>query len=263
MTKNKERAFVNYYKRIKLLPHEKLRHYANEKDVNIEIPFRVFISAPSGSFKTNWLRNCIDQMGCFHRFYFFIEHPDEPLYRSWFEDIRRVEKKLHRKMLYISKDPAELGKIIFNPKYNNLVIFDDMITQPKESHRYIDSLFASGRKSHCSLVYISQEFKGISKFLKRQKTQAVLKGAGDVYELQHLVRANGFMSGMNNHDLTRLFGEIVSNPLDALVLDFSSNCKQINRVRKNFTGIDITEKKREWARKDREEPEDIVKFVNN
>jgi ABC-type lipoprotein export system ATPase subunit len=89
---------INFYDRLpKNMSGGKLT-YPNQKQINIDLPFRMMIVGASGSGKTNTLLNIIRDMGCFQKYYLFARNLDQPLYKFFISRLAEIAKKAHVKL---------------------------------------------------------------------------------------------------------------------------------------------------------------------
>src|SRR6185437_4830671 len=121
----------NYYANIKQKKEDVIdRSYPKEKLLNMTLPFRCLMCAPSGAGKTNLLRHIIDEIGIWDRIILWAKDLEEPLYKDLIERCRKAEKKFKVQiMLAITegKDLPDLDKDI-DKKHNTVLICDDLIT---------------------------------------------------------------------------------------------------------------------------------------
>jgi hypothetical protein len=138
----------------------------NYKNHNIEIPFRMIISAPSGAGKTNFLLNLICSMeNTFYRIIICVKNKAEPLYEM-------IEEKLNSgktKQIEIYED-GEVPKLP-DDKKNRLIVFDDLLY---DNQSEIKQYFIRGRKKGFSCIYLTQSYFKTPKDLRLQCNYIVL-----------------------------------------------------------------------------------------
>ena len=148
-------SLINCYKHI---PKKYLSNpYYNPNPLLPQHPFRMLICGASNTGKTNTLLNVVDQSQNFHKIYLLSKKLDEPLYQFLIDTWLKKSKKLDAELIFTSNDindtptPDDLDESI-----QNLIIFDDMITERNLSK--VSELFIRGRKSNCSLIFITQSY---------------------------------------------------------------------------------------------------------
>ena len=143
----------------KLIPTKYLKEdYINpNKQLPIKHPFRLCIVGSSGSGKTSSLIWLIEESRAFHKIYLYAKKLDEPLYQFLIDEWGKRSKKQDKTLIEYSEsldDTVSLSDI--DESIQNLIIFDDMIVQ--KNLKYVEELFIRGRKSNCSIIFISQSY---------------------------------------------------------------------------------------------------------
>ena len=181
----------NYYELIKPAKGEKKRDhsYANEDKVNIELPARILIAAPSGAGKTNTMRNIIDDIGVFDKICLWAKDLEEPLYKDLIEKCRKVEAKLKVQIMLAITSGANLPSIDdWDPKENNLLICDDLITEDAKSLALLDPYFVRGRKKEITMFFLTQGFFDVPKLIRKNVNYVILKKIKNEMDLGRITK---------------------------------------------------------------------------
>lgn len=143
--------------------------YKNHDELKIDVPMRACFIGKTGSCKTNALVALIREMGCFTRIYLFVKDPTESYYQFLIDEMREVEKKtgMDGQLIFYSNDLSQLPTYDkFNPKFNNLVVMDDLINEKSKELGTCGALWTMGRKRNISSVFISQSYFKIPKLIR-------------------------------------------------------------------------------------------------
>ena len=110
--------------------------------------------------KTNILMNIKNNSKTFHKIYLYAKKLDEPLYQCFIENWTEHDYLMGFDILECSNDINDIVDLNFvDQSIQNLIIFDDMVCE-----RNLDKVsewFIRGRKSNCSIIFISQSYFGI------------------------------------------------------------------------------------------------------
>jgi len=184
---------VNYYDKIKDST-KRDRSYKNESLMNIVLPARMMICAPSGTGKTNLLRNLIDGIGIWDKIVLWAKNLDEPLYRDFIERCRKVEKKFKTQILLAITDHKDLPDVDkdWDDKENNLLICDDLIAEDKKALAKLDPYFLRGRKKEITMFFLSQGYFDIPKLVRKNCNYVILKKMKNIKDLGRIIREFAF-----------------------------------------------------------------------
>ena len=213
--------------------------YPNYDKLRIDLPFRMLIVGSSGSGKTNALLNLIKHIGAFDRIYLYAKNLTEPLYRYLVEICKQVEKKIGSEVLTMSTDVADMPAVdSFDPKKNNLVIFDDQVAEAVSKQKAISELFIRGRKSNISAVYLSQSYFATPQLIRKNVDYIMLKKINTAKDLKRIV-AEYNLSDATPEQLMALYKAIVSKGMNNwLLIDLNAQNPAF-KYRFNYKPISI------------------------
>lgn len=140
----------------------KKKKYRNENKDSYQHPCLGVMFGKSGSGKstamTNAIVNPLTKM-TFDRLYLYAKQLDEDLYAWLIEKFEKVQAKKNKKrppndQVQIIWTGSSLDEVVpldqMDPSYQNLVIFDDMITESEANQHIILEYFIRGIKRSCS-----------------------------------------------------------------------------------------------------------------
>jgi hypothetical protein len=136
--------------------------YPNKSKINIHLPSGICVIGATGSCKTNWVLNFIEQVDSFDRVTIYAKKLDEVLYIYLIGclDAAGIEHE----------EFDNLDSVIpcseYDSKKNNLVIIDDFMSAGKSLEPICD-LFTMGRKAGITPIYLAQSyFKGVPQTIR-------------------------------------------------------------------------------------------------
>ena len=149
----------------------------------LEHPYRAMIVGATGAMKTNLFINIMVLSGVFNRKSMFdrviyvcptVDH--QPLIKEALDD-------QHERLIVISSldDLPEVDD--FKEAGPTLVCFDDLLSAGRKDTQKIERWFLKSRIKNCSLIYISQSYYGVSKTIRQQMTNLMLKNMGSLKDL--------------------------------------------------------------------------------
>jgi hypothetical protein len=149
----------------------------------LEHPYRAGIIGASGSMKTCLFVNILILSGVFNRRSMFSKviyvcptADDQPL-------IREAVDNQYDRLITIT-NLEELPEIDdYEDDGPCLVCFDDLLSANKKDTQKIERWFLKSRIKNCSLIYISQSYYGISKTIRQQLTNIMLKNLSSLKDL--------------------------------------------------------------------------------
>ena len=134
--------------------------YINPNKLMPKHPYRLCIVGASNTGKTNILMNVIELSGNFHKIYLYAKKLDEPLYQCFIDNWVARSTRLDSDLIAYSNDYNDTVSVNdLDESIQNLIVFDDMVTERNLSK--VSELFIRGRKSNCSIIFISQTYFGI------------------------------------------------------------------------------------------------------
>ncbi|GMF48564.1 unnamed protein product [Phytophthora fragariaefolia] len=150
----------NFYESI---PKSKLKRFP--KNEHFELPFRMCVASPSGSGKSNTVLYIIALLSkCFTKILISTKS-NEVLYDHLKDTIDNVEIFENGVVPAMSEYDSETSK---------LIIFDDLVLEPKKTQAQIGQYFIRGRKAGFSMIYISQSYFGIPKTIRINSQYVIL-----------------------------------------------------------------------------------------
>ena len=152
-------------------------------------PFFMIVVGKTGSGKSNIALDLVFRFAAYDRVYMYVKKPNEDkmeLVREFFAKVCEVKNEKGKiegtksdykvdDLLFIGgvndiKDPSE-----YDPEYQNLIWFDDMVVENHQER--IEETFIRGRGSNCSCIYMTQVFagkKGVPTSIREQCNYVVL-----------------------------------------------------------------------------------------
>jgi hypothetical protein len=196
----------------------------NEEIHNIKLPFRMCVSAPSGSGKTNFVINLLKQFsdgeGTFHDITICTRNKDEPLY-NW----------LHSKCpeIVIKEGIASLPILDkMDKKQNHLVVVDDLLLEKNQTP--IINYYIRCRKLNCSIIYLSQSYFDIPALIRKNCSYMIFLKLGGMREVKDILRNFGL--GVSKEQLMGMYDYATQEKFGCLLLDLEANNEK--KFRKNF-----------------------------
>ena len=217
---------VNWYKQ---MPKDMLDEPENPNfdKHGIKLPFRMVVSAPSGSGKSNFLVNLIylfsqGAKGTFADITIITRNKDEPLYNFLTKKCDQIVIKegLH--------NIPQLDK--FDKKLNHLVCFDDLVLAKDQSA--IENFYIRARKLNCSVVYLSQSFFDIPKMIRKNCSYMVFLKIGGMREVKTILR--DFSLNCSKEQLLGMYDFATKEKLSPFVIDIEEK-DNTHKFRKGFT----------------------------
>lgn len=183
----------NYYDIIDDDCKQKQFEYPNHKYTNIDLPSNMLIVGFTGSCKTNFLINFIENCACFERFTLYAKNTDEPLYRHLIKCWEHVSKVVGHKVYEVFND---IDTVIPVKDYDvdvaNLVIMDDLINEPTKKLRTLGPLLTQGRKNNITTIYISQTYFDVPSLFRKNFQYIVITKIKNLLDLKRLLKDNAF-----------------------------------------------------------------------
>jgi hypothetical protein len=203
-------SIVNFYE---IIPKKYLNETENPNydSHNIELPFRMCVVAPSGSGKTNFLMNLIREFskgkGSFQDITIVTSNKDEPLY-NWLDenfDMIRVVEGMTNTPNLDDMDKEE----------NHLVVWDDLVLNKDQNK--VEKYYMRARKMNCSVIYLSQSYYDISKFIRRNCNYLTILNLGGSKREQNAI-LNEWSTDLDKDELTAVYKDATSERMRPLII---------------------------------------------
>ncbi len=183
----------------------------NEHLHNIKIPFRMCVVAPSGTGKTNFLLNLIkvfsQGQGTFADISIITRNKDEPLYNYLSGEFEQIQ---------IKEGMSNTPKLDdMDKKYNHLVVWDDLVLS--KNLNSVEEYYMRARKKNCSVIFLSQSYYDIPKFIRKNSNYLVLLDLGGSKREQTAI-LNEWSSDLDKDELKAVYNDAVSVPLRPLII---------------------------------------------
>ena len=131
------------------------------------------IIGPSGSGKTQSLIWLVEESGAFHKIYLYAKKLDEPLYQFLIEQWEKRSRKQNDTLIEYSESLQDMVTLEnIDESIQNLIICDDMVTE--RNLKQVEELFIRGRKSNCSIIFISQSYFQMPQMIRQNSNYFIL-----------------------------------------------------------------------------------------
>ena len=187
-------------------------------------PYRMLIIGGSGCGKTNILMNLIFKWLSYDMLVIISHSLYQPKYKILCEYADRFPQSI--KCL---DDVYEALDVNFNPKKQNLVVFDDIMTDSK-SQPAIIKFFSQGRHNNISCIYLSQSFFAVPKNIRLNSTHYVLFELNPT-ECTEIHRR--ILSKLTKQQFVKIFQEATKEQYSFLYID-TVNPNTEMKIRKKF-----------------------------
>lgn len=162
--------------------------YPNYDKIRIQIPTRMLVVGASGSGKTNILLNLIQGINCFTKIWLIAKNLEEPLYQFLQDVIADVEAAAKVQILTVGNSIEDIPDVDeFNPKNNNLLIIDDMISEKESKLQNIAAIWIRGRKQNLTSIFISQSYFKVPLMIRQNTDYLILKKIASNKDLKRIV----------------------------------------------------------------------------
>lgn len=205
---------INYYDSI---DKKKLKRYP--KNGYFSLPFRACIASPSGSGKSNTALHIISLLNkCFTKIVICTK-TNETLYDHLKDTIDNVEINEGGMVPMMTEYDSETSK---------LIIFDDLVLEPKKTQAQIGQYFIRGRKQGWSMMYISQNYFGVPKCI-RINSQYVILGR-NLTQRDLGIICRDFPTDISIKSFIDLYKKVTFEPLSTMMMDIANR-----KIFKNIT----------------------------
>jgi hypothetical protein len=179
----------DYYADIKKPKDAIDNSYPNEEAMQIQLPARLLICAPSGAGKTSVMRNIIDGIGIWDKIVLWAKDLEEPLWKDFIERCQKIEKKYKTTILLAISEGKDLPSVDdWNPKEHNLLLCDDLIAEDPKSLALLKPYWLRGRKKEISMAFLSQGYFDVPKLVRKNCQYLILKKIENPMDLKRILR---------------------------------------------------------------------------
>lgn len=218
-------GIVNFYEHIPKKYMDDINNPNFDKH-NIELPFRMIVIAPSGSGKTNFVVNLISIFskgkGTFSDITIVTGNKDESLY-NWLSDTSDQIKIVEG----VNNTP-KLDD--FDKKENHLVIWDDLVLS--KNLDMVEKYYMRARKRNCSVVFLSQSYVDIPKFIRKNSTYMVVLNLGGSKREQNFI-LNEWSTDLDKDELQAIYKDATSEHMRPLIVK-GGKAKKNEKYRKGW-----------------------------
>jgi type IV secretory pathway VirB4 component len=188
----------------------------------------MIIAGNSGSGKTQTLLNLLYNMpNTFEKIFIVTKNKDEPLYNY-------LEDKFRKEGLTIKEGLCELPDLdALNKEENNLIVLDDLVNEGAKALKPVCDFYLRARKKNCSVIFISQSFYQIPKFIRDNISYLIIKQVSSMKNLTMICRECSL--GVDKSQLKDIYDDATKTKQDFLLLDLEGD--KTTRFRKNFDEI--------------------------
>jgi len=200
-------------------------HNPNFHQHNLAVNKHLLVCGKTGSGKTNWLLNYIRVMqDVFSHIHIFTKDADEPAYNLLNSQLKdRVTIRGLNEIPNV-KDLEQYGG-------ENLVVFDDFITEGKKILEVLKQYAIIGRKKHCTCCYLTQAYYAVDNKLRQQCSYLVLLNSTNQQNLNLI--ATTLSSPVSKDTIKKIIGNATKESLNVCLIDICN--PDFNKVfRRNF-----------------------------
>ena len=227
--------------------------YTNENKINHnpnwpyipDHPYRISIMGGSGSGKTNLLLDLIENQPDINKIYLYAKDPYESKYQYLINKREGVGINYFndpKAFIDYSNDMHDVYKNIddYNPDMENkiLIVFDDMIADMihnKKLNSIVTELFIRDRKLNISLVFITQSYFKVPKYVRLNTSHFFIAKIPNKRELQK-IEINHSLD-INIKDFANIYRKCTAEPYSFLVNDTTLPSNNPLRFSKNIFNI--------------------------
>jgi hypothetical protein len=184
------------------------------------------VVAPSGSGKTNFLLNLLKVFGhgkgTFVDIYIVTANKDEPLYNYLDNEFEGI----HIKEGYINTPKLD----DMDKEYNHLVVWDDLVLE--KDLKAVEKYYQRARKLNCSVIFLSQSYYDIPKFIRKNSNYLVLFDLGGSKREQTAV-LNEWSKDLDKDELKAVYHDATGVNLRPLIIT-GGKIERNKKYRKGF-----------------------------
>ena len=219
----------------------KTKHNQNQS-YGPDHPYKILITGGSGPGKTNVLLNLIEYQPDIDKIYLYAKDPYEAKYQYLINKRESVGLSHFNDPKAFNQYSNEMQDVYKNiDEYNAdkeckiLVVFDDMtadMINNKKLNSIVTELFIRGRKLNISLVFITESYFKVTKYVRLNTTHFFITKIPSKRELQHI--ALNHSSDVSTKDFTNIYKKCAAEPYSFLINDATLASDNPLRLRKNL-----------------------------
>ena len=219
---------INCYDR---LPKKyRVNNYHNPNKLMPQHPFRLCICGASNTGKTNTLMNIIELSENFHKIYLYAKKLDESLYQYLIDSWEKRGEKLDVELIVYSNVIEDMISVDdVDESIQNLIVIDDFVCEKNLDK--VSELFIRGRKSNCSIVFISQSYFGIPTQVRINSDYFIFTRNLKGNELTQVAKDQSGILSID--EFKRMYRSATSEGYNFLLIDLKSKNDKY-RFRRNF-----------------------------
>ena len=205
-------------------------------------PYRLLILGGSGHGKTNALLNLINKQPNIDKIYLYAKDPYGKKYQYLINKPEKVgldHFKDPKSFMVYSNDMQDVYKNIedynLGKKRKILIVFDDMIADMinnKKLNPVVTELFIRGRKLNISIVFITQSYFKVPKYIRLNSTHFFIMKIPNKRKLQQI--ALNHSSDIDFKGFIKLYKKYTAEPYSFLVNGAALPSHDPLRFRKNL-----------------------------
>ena len=208
-------------------------------------PYRILIIEGSGSGKTKFLLNLIENKPDIDKIYLYAKDPYEPKYQYLINKRKDVGINYFNDPKAFIKYPNDMHDVYknideYNPYKENkiFIVFDGMIanmTHNKKLNSIVTELFIRGRKLNIYLVFITQSYFKVPKDVRLNTSHFFIAKIPNKRERQQI--AINRSSDINTKDFANIYRKCTAEQYSFLVIDTMLASNNPLGFRKNLFNI--------------------------
>ena len=205
-------------------------------------PHRILIIGGSASGKTNTLLNLTNEQRDIDKIYLYAKDLGESKYENLIKNLENAGIKYlndSKAFIYYSNTMNDVYEKIdlYNPnrQRKELIVFDDMIADIMTNKKFqsiIKELFIRCRKINISLVFITQPYFSVPKYVRLNSTHYFIMKINNKRELQNI--AINHSADIDYKDFIKIYMECTKEPHKFLTIGTTLLSTNTIRFRKNL-----------------------------